>query len=185
VSTGYLILGRNPDSSDGVRLAHVVWSEEEAVEMVERLNALGSDSSQFYYFWQTTWVARRAPEQELSLTPDDRESLALAEGHGAINTERPVAVFFSFTFNPQGALAATKELQSLGWPDVGTDEESQGDGCWFVYAHHRRLVLTEESIRRLRAEMEELAERHGGKFDRWDISGSTGIRNVKPGELAT
>jgi hypothetical protein len=32
--------------------------------------------------------------------------------------------------------------------------------------------------------MEELAERHGGRFDRWDISGATGIRNVKPGELA-
>jgi hypothetical protein len=65
------------------------------------------------------------------------------------------------------------------------DEESQGDECYFVYADHRRLVLTEESIRRLRAEMEELAEQHGGKFDRWDISGATGIRNVKPGELAT
>jgi hypothetical protein len=184
VSTGYLILLRDRHSSDGVRLAHVVWSEAEAVDTVERLNALGSDGSQ-PYFWQTTWVARRDPEQELSLTPYDRESLALAEGHGAIDTERPVAVFFSFIFNRQGGQAATEELRSRGWPDFGMDEESEGDDCWHVYAHHRRLVLTEESIRRLRAEMDELAERHGGTFNRWDVSGGRGLRSGKPGELAT
>jgi hypothetical protein len=185
VSTGYLILLRDRESSDGVRLAHVVWSEAEAVDRVDRLNALGSDGSQLYYFWQTTWVAGRAPEQELSLTPLDREYLALAEGHGAIDTERPVAVFFSFIFNRLGAQAATEELRSRSWPDVGMDEESEGDDCWHVYAHHRRLVLTEESIRRLRAEMEELAERHGGTFDRWDVSGGRGLRSGKAGELAT
>ena len=101
----------------------------------------------------------------VSLTPDDHEKLGFAQKHGALDTERPVSVFFSFTFNLPGARKASDELDTFGWPNVSFDEESTGDECWHVWGLGRRLVLNEVSITRLRTEMESVAERHGGTFD--------------------
>jgi hypothetical protein len=152
--------------------------------MVERLNALAT-SGREPFFWQPVWVARADQETRVVLTPEDRDHLELARGHGALGTERPVGVFFSFFFNLAGARAASDELRSLGWPDVGIAEELSGDECWHVYGHGRRLVLDGESIVRLRADMEDVAERLGGRFDGWDVSGGRGLRWAEPGELPT
>jgi hypothetical protein len=184
VSTAYAIylLERGPDGGPSARQFHVVWREEEAIEMVERLNALATNGPGGYS-WSPVWIARRDSETPVTLTPKDREYLDLARSHGALDTERPFAVFFSFIFNRSGAHAACEELRSLGWPEVGYDEELTGDECWHAYAHRRRLILSAESILRLRAQMEDLAERHGGTFDGWDLSSGPGLRWDKPGEL--
>jgi Regulator of ribonuclease activity B len=186
MSTGYAIFRRErssgADDAPDITVVQVLWHEEQAADMVSRLNALGSGPPT--YFWQETWIAHR-PETEAGgrLTPTDRESLELARSHGAIDTERPLAAFFSLIFDLPGALAACDELTGSGFPDVGAVEEATDDECWHVYAHGRRLTLDEESIVELRAEMEDLAERHGGTFDRWDVSGGPGLRWAKPGEL--
>jgi hypothetical protein len=150
--------------------------------MVNRLNALASGPGP--YSWQAAWVARPDPDAGASLTPRDREQLELARTHRALDTERPVTVFFSFTFNRTGALAACEELRGLGWPEADADEEATDDECWHVYGLGRRLVLSEVSITRLRTEMEDLAERHGGTFDGWDVTG-VGLRWTEPGKLPT
>jgi Regulator of ribonuclease activity B len=184
MSTAYAIIRQEhaANTDPKVRVVQIVWSEDEATDMVDRLNAL-STRGPGGYSWQPTWVAR--PDREagvVGLVSDDREKLKLAETHDALDTERPLAVFFSFIFNLTGARAACEELQTLGWPDVGIDEELDGDECWHLYAHQRRLFLNEESIIQLRAEMEDLAERHGGTFDGWDVSGGS-LRWAKPGQL--
>lgn len=187
MSTGYAILrrerGTGEDDVPNVTVVRVMWHEEQAVEVVNRLNALGTGPA--LYSWQETWITRTGIEAGGRLTPTDREFLELARSHGAIDTERPTAAFFSFIFNLPGARAACDELTGLGFPDVDADEELTGDECWHVYAHGRRLILTEGSIAELRAEMEDLAERHGGTFDGWDVSGGSGLRWAKPGELPT
>jgi hypothetical protein len=186
MSTRYVVfrIDRGPEGEPKVRIRHVYWLEQEAVEMVERLNETSSSGDGGYH-WSPVSVARRRDEMDVTLTPKDRKYLELAGMHGVLDTERPVAVFFSFIFNAPGARAACEELRSLGWPDVGYDEERTGDECWHVYAHRRRLVLNAPSILRLRAEMEDLAERHGGTFDQWDISGGQGLGWAEPGELPT
>jgi hypothetical protein len=186
VSTAYAIfrVDRTPDGDPLVRIVHVFWDEEQAVEMVRRLNGTStSGSGDYSYSWSPVWVARPDADRRVHLTPKDREYLLLARAHEALGTERPLAVFFSFIFNKSGAQAACEELGSLGWPDVGYDEELEGDECWHVYAHRRRLILSAEAILLLRTEMEDLAERHGGRFDHWDVSGGSGLRWAKPGEL--
>ncbi len=183
VSTAYAIflVDRTPDGDPKVTVWEVFWLEEQAVEMVERLNAQATNGLGGYS-WSPVWVARRDTGTSVSLTPYDREHLELARTHQALNTERPMAVSFSFLFNRAGARAACAELGSLGWPDVGNVEEMKGDDFWHVYARGRRLLLSAESIIRLRTEMEDLAERHGGTFDRWNVSGARGLRS-QPGEL--
>jgi hypothetical protein len=186
VGTGYAILSRDHVAGEDptVKVVHVVWREEQAVDMVTRLNALATTGPGGYW-WQAVWVARPDAGAPVSLTPADRDKLEFARLHGVLNTDRPIGVFFSFIFNLPGALAACDELRALGWPDVGTDEELEGDECWHAYAHKRRLVLSEESIAHLRAEMEDVAERHRGTFDGWDVSGGAGLARAKPGEIPT
>jgi hypothetical protein len=172
MGTGYAIV-RRKHNSDELEVIQIVWGEEEAVEFVNRLNAFGPKDS-MPHSWQVTWVARPDDSAHRHLTPTDREYLDIVRSHGALDTERPITVTFSFIFNRQGAFAACDELGSLGWPRVGSDEEVDGDDCWHAYGIGRRLVLSEDSIARLREEMEDLAERHGGTFDGWDLSGRRG-----------
>jgi hypothetical protein len=57
VSTAYAIVQvYEYDSGPRIRVTRVVWREQEAVEEVERLNALGSGTGRMPYSWQTTWV---------------------------------------------------------------------------------------------------------------------------------
>jgi hypothetical protein len=107
-----------------------------------------------------------AADGEVRVTPEDRELLSLAVRHGVENTERPLAVFFSFIFNRAGARGAIEELRALGWPRPGMDEELTGDDFWHVYAHGRRGILSEAGIADLRREMEGVAERHRGHLRR-------------------
>jgi hypothetical protein len=186
VSTGYVIfrMDRATNGDPKMMVAHVVWRAEQAADMVNRLNALATDGAG-RYSWEEVWVDRPDAEAGVSLTPDDHEKLGFAQKHGALDTERPVSVFFSFTFNLPGARKASDELDTFGWPDVSFDEESTGDECWHVWGLGRRLILNEVSITRLRTEMESLAERHGGTFDGWDVTGGPGLRWTEPGKLPT
>jgi hypothetical protein len=180
---GYAIVSINLSGADEgpeVRVWQVVWDAAEAAEIVQRLNALGPED--FHgYSWQKVWVP--AHDGQVRLTPEDRELLDLAVLHGVKDTERPLAVFFSFTFNRSGAEAAVEELLTRGWPSAGMDEEADGDECWFVYAHERRGALSEAGIAELRHEMEGVAERHAGTFDGWEVGGGTTLRRAKPGEI--
>jgi len=118
------------------------------------------------------------------LTPEDRELLRLASLHGVRDTERPLAVFFSFIFNHAGAIAAVEELRVLGWPSPGMDEELTGDDFWHVYAHGRRGFLSEAGIAELRREMEGVAVRHSGMFDGWEVGRGGELGHGKPGEIS-
>jgi hypothetical protein len=184
MSTGYVVFERCRSPEATQRIIRVFWREADAVELVSRLNALGKDPAlSDFYAWQPVWVDRREASEPTVLTPHDREFLEIARQHGVLDTERPLAVFFTFLFNLPGALATCEELRALGWPEVGADEELTGDECWHVYAHQRRLEVNAESILQLRAAMEALAERFGGTFDRWDVSGGGGLRHSEPGTL--
>jgi hypothetical protein len=157
-----------------VRVGRVVWDAAEAAEVVQRLNATGRDDLH-RYSWQTVWVPSH--DGQVRLTPEDRELLDFATLHGVKDTERPLAVFFSFIFNRTGAEAAIEELRTRGWPNPRLDEEVNGDDCWHVYAHHgRRVLLSEAGIAELRQEMEGLADRHGGTFDHWEVGGGGALR---------
>jgi hypothetical protein len=63
------------------------------------------------------------------------------------------------------------------------DEELDGDDYWCVAAHDRRGVLSEAGIEALRDEMEGIADRHGGTFDRWDVARGAGLGHAKPGDI--
>lgn len=183
VATAYCVF-LNDTTSDGdptIRLVHVVWREEQAAEMVNRLNATSSDG-RAGYAWREAWVARRDPDEAPVLTAKDRKLLEFAWMHGALDTERPISVFFTFVFNLPGALAACEELRTLGWPEASVDEEATGDDLWHVYTSGRRDLVSEAAIRRLRVEMEDLAERHQGKFDGWNVTGR-GLGWAEPGQL--
>jgi hypothetical protein len=169
MAVGYAIVR----SRDG-RVSEVMWSAEAAAEYVEQLNLLASDGSE-PYSWQEVWVDG-PPEQRPPLTPTDHEKLGYAKELGLLGTEVQVRVAFSFIFNLDGARAACVDLGELGWPDFGIDEELEGDRCWHAYAHQLPLVLNEYSIAVLRQQMEEIAERHGGSFDEWDLSHGSGLR---------
>ncbi len=186
MSTGYAVFRIDPDAigHPRVRITQIFWRHQQAVELVERLNALAMDSPGSYS-WLTVWVAPRSADAQVTLTPKDHEYLERARILGALDTDRPLGVFFSFPFNVDGARKTCEELRSLGWPDAGYDEELTGDECWHVYAHQRRLALNAESILRLRTEMEALAERYGGTFDGWDVSGGRGLRWAEAGDLPT
>lgn len=164
-----------------MRLLHVVWREEQAVEMVNRLNATSSEA-RGDWAWREAWVFRRDPDTALVLTAKDRKLLEFAWMHGALDTDRPISVFFTFAFNLPGALAACDELRTLGWPRASVDEEVTGDDLWHVYTSGRRDLVSEAAITRLRLEMEDLAERHGGIFDGWDVTGR-GLGWAEPGQL--
>ena len=139
--------------------------------MVTRLNALASDGDGGYA-WREVWVSRRDPDAAPVLTATDRKLLEYAWMHGVLDTERPIAVFFSFFFNLPGALAVCEELRTLGWPKASVDEEVDGDDLWHVYTPGgRRYLVSDAAITRLRIEMEEVAERHQGRFDGWDVKG--------------
>jgi hypothetical protein len=183
VPVGFAILDirTHPDAEPDVRLRRVVWDAAEAAEITQRLNARGPEDSQ-PYAWQPIWVPPH--DGEVRLTPEDRELLDLASLHGVKDTERPLAVFFSFIFNRTGARSAVEELRVLGWPDPGMDEELDGDDCWHVYAHRRRGFISETGIAELRREMEQVAERNGGTFDGWEVGGGSELRHGKPGEIS-
>jgi hypothetical protein len=128
------------------------------------------------------WVPSH--DGEVRVTPEDRELLSLAAAHGVRDTERPLAVFFSFILNRAGAIAAVDELRALGWPEPGLVEELTGDDCWHVYAHGRRGHLSEAGISELRREMEAVAGRHGGTFDGWEVGRGSELKHGKPGEIS-
>ncbi|HEX5448722.1 MAG TPA: ribonuclease E inhibitor RraB [Gaiellaceae bacterium] len=156
----------------GVR---VVWDEKRAEELVQGLNAT-SKSRPGPYAWREVWVDPNPPEGPY-LSSDDRNKLLLARAHDVLDTERPVSVFFSFIFAGEAASEAAQELRVLGWPDAGRDEELEGDECWHVYGLDRRLVINSETIAKLRADMESLANRLGGEYDGWDLTGGHGLRS--------
>jgi hypothetical protein len=180
--TGYAIVYTRlrPEAEPEVRVRRVVWDAAEAFEIVQRLNARSRENRR-PYSCQEVWVSPH--DGEVRLTVEDRELLELASLHGVKGAERPLAVFFSFTFNRSGARAAVEELRTLGWPEAGVVEELTGDDCWHVYAHRRRGVLSEEGITELRREMEAVAERHGGTFDTWEVGGGGELRYAQPGEI--
>jgi hypothetical protein len=183
VPVGFAILSSHagPDAASEVRLWRVVWDAAEAAEIVQRLNARGGDGVR-RYSWQEIWVP--AHDGGVRLTPEDRELLSLAALHGVKDTERPLAVFFSFIFNRTAAKAAVEELRALGWPEPDMDEELTDDDFWHVYAHGRRGLLSEAGITELRREMEGVAERHGGTFDSWEVGRGGELRRGKPGEIS-
>ena len=184
MATAYCVY-RVEHRDDGMtELSHVriFWAQAEAVDYVSRLNSLNAKHGGSHS-WTEAWVDRREPELSPgSLTPKDLELLEVARVHGALGTERPLTVWFSFIMNRAGGVAAYDELVIREWPKVDLDEEVEGDNCWHVSAHRRRIVLSDESIAGLRGEMEDLAERHGGTFDGWDVTG-LGLRHAKPGKL--
>ena len=184
VATGYAIvrMDRTDPDEPTARVIEVVWSEVQAAEKVAFLDSMG-DGTLWTHFWQPTWVARRDADAPVALTPKDRKTLLFARLHGVLHTERPLGVLFSFIGNQSGAFTAVNELRALGWPDAGADEELTGDDCWHVYAHRRRLILSETTIAALRVEMERLAERLGGTYDGWDVSGGGGLGWTMPGKL--
>ena len=180
---GFAILSVRPraEADPAVRVQRVVWDAAEAAELVQRLNALASDGSRPYSLHEV-WVP--AHDGEVRLTTDDRELLELAALHGVKDSERPLAVFFSFLFNRAGARAAVEELRARGWPEAGMDEELTDDDCWHVYAHFRRGLLSEAGILVLRREMETIANRHGGTFDAWEVGRGSELRHGAPGEIS-
>ena len=150
--------------------------------MVERLINAQAPIGLGGYFWSPVWVARRDTGTSVSLTPYDREQLELARTHQALNTERPMAVSFSFLFNRAGARAACAELGSLGWPDVGNVEEMKGDDCLaclrtWTEAPPERGIAHPTAYRDGRPRR---ATRRD--VDRWNVSAARGLR-AQPGEL--
>lgn len=179
---GYAIVSLRvrSDRERALRVWQVVWDSAEAAEIVERLNARASNAPEPYSFHEV-WVPPH--DGRVRLTPTDRELLDLAALHGVKNTERPMAVFFSFIFNRAGGKAAVDELRALGWPEPGMTDEGTGGDLFHVYAHGWRGVLSEAGITELRRQMEAIAERHGGTFDGWEVGGGGDLRHAKPGEI--
>ena len=183
MSTGYVIYqlwggDDEPDASP----ASVVWQQEEAEDLVRRLNSI-DPCEDGRWEWREVWVQ---PEPERAcgyLTASDRDNLLLARAHEALGSERPIGVFFSFPLDREDALLVASELLGLGWMYAGVDEHAADDGLGHAAAHGRRLALTSEAIADLRRDMERLAERHGGRFDGGDVSGGLGLR-AQVGELA-
>lgn len=184
MATAYAILYRGAGTRAGQTVVRqIVWHEDEAIAVTSRLNALGTAKTPEPYSWQPVWIARRDPRADVSLTPEDRDYLDLAQKLGVLDTERPIGVFFSFVFNLPGAREARADLELRGWSDTGIVEERDDGECWHLYGHDRRLILNAKTITQLRAEMEDLAERCAGTFDGWDVSGGKGLHWAKPGEL--
>jgi hypothetical protein len=178
LSTGYVIY-RLPLGECEAAPTSVVWEQEEADELVRRLNAGEAGR----WTWREVWVHPEPERSDGYLTALDRDNLLLARAHEALGSERPVGVFFSFPFDREGALAVVSKLLGLGWTYAGVDEEVGDDGRWHAAAHGLRMRLTRESVARLRRDMERLAARHAGEYDGWDVSGGLGLR-AELGELA-
>lgn len=177
MSTGYLIYC-GPDEL----AASVVWEQEEADELVRRLNALALDETACWA-WREIWVEPEPVRKGGYLTASDRENLLLARAHEALGTVRPIGVSFSFPFDREGAFALAAELLRCGWTYAGVDEQLAEDDLWHACGHGRRMAVTRESIAELRRDMEELAARHGGRYDGWNVSGGLGLRS-ELGQLA-
>jgi regulator of ribonuclease activity B len=92
---------------------------------------------------------------------------------------RWVTHFFSFPLNREGAMAAYNELTEGGWPEVVTDEELEGDNYWHIAAFQRQRISA-DSIAATRKELEELAARHGGGYDGWDLTWRLSGRPLPP-----
>ena len=184
VATAYCVVSNDttPDGDPTLRLVHVVWREEQAAEMVTRLNALASDGDGGYA-WREVWVSRRDPDAEPVLTAKDRKLLEYAWMHGVLDTERPISVFFSFLFNLPGRVGGVRRTPNARLAQASVDEEVGGDDLWHVYTPGgRRYLVSDAAITRLRIEMEEVAERHQGRFDGWDVKGP-GLGWAEPGQL--
>jgi hypothetical protein len=158
-------------------ISRVVRDETRAEEMVRKLNALSTSEEAPGYSWCEVWIESGRPEGPY-LTARDRKMLLLARAHEALETERPVSVFFSFPFDREAAIAAAEELRRLGWPRAGTDEEVTGDDLWHVYGLNRRMRLNGEAIAQLRMDMEAIADRLDGEYDGWDVTGGHGLASV-------
>jgi hypothetical protein len=91
VSTGYAVFRIDPDAigHPRVRITQIFWRHEQAVEMVERLNALAMDTPGGYS-WSTVWVAPPNADTRVRLTPEDGEYLERARILAALDTERPL-----------------------------------------------------------------------------------------------
>jgi hypothetical protein len=110
------------------------------------------------------------------LAPDDKQLLIDLAWEGQLPGD-PVAVthFFSFPLNGDGARATNAELLTLGYETwLGT--ESDGDDDWHIAAV-KVQALDASTVAAARATMEALAERRGGRYDRWDVTHTTRTRS--------
>jgi hypothetical protein len=57
----------------------------------------------------------------------------------------------------------------LGWTDPTLMEELTGDEYWHLTVY-RKQPVSAESIAALRELMNEVANRHGGQYDGWDLA---------------
>jgi hypothetical protein len=95
---------------------------------------------------------------------------------------RRIAQFFSVTGNLFGARDAGKELVDLGWSDPTIIEEVKGDEDWHLTVY-RTQPVTAELIADLRVLMTDIASRHGGQYDGWDLAVLTPERRLPPHRL--
>jgi hypothetical protein len=103
-------------------------------------------------------------------TEEDLQGLGELEREGLpLGEFRWVTHFFSFPLNREGAMAAYRELTDAGWPEVIPDETREGSNYWHIAAF-RRQRISADSIGATRQELEEVAARHGGEYDGWDLT---------------
>jgi hypothetical protein len=102
------------------------------------------------------------------LTPEDKQLLIDLSCESQLPAD-PVEVthFFSFPLNGEGAIAASAELKRTGF-ETWTGTESSGDDYWHIAAWKVQSV-TARVVAETRARMEDLASRHGGTYDFWDL----------------
>jgi hypothetical protein len=105
----------------------------------------------------------------MRLTAEDKQFLVDLAWEEQIPAD-PVEVthFFSFPLNPTGAREAWDELKDAGFHGPLL-EERDGDDFWHIAAK-RKQSLAANVVAKMRVEMEELAKRHGGYYDMWDIT---------------
>lgn len=98
---------------------------------------------------------------------DDKEAVREAAYHLADRAAepRPITHYFYFPVEREATRAAER-LRAQGY--TASCQKSVDGPDWLVLAAHN-FVLTETSIETLRAAMEEIASRHGGEYDGWEV----------------
>jgi hypothetical protein len=105
----------------------------------------------------------------MRLSPEDKQLLIDLAWEGQLSAD-PVEVthFFSFPLNEEGARAANADLKARGYK-TWLATETEGDDYWHIAAV-KTQSLRARSVTRTRMTMEDLAERHYGRYDFWDIT---------------
>jgi Regulator of ribonuclease activity B len=102
----------------------------------------------------------------------DKQQLIDLSWEGQLAAD-PVEVshFFSFPLNEDGARAANTQLQGWGYETWLVKESESGEysNYWHIAAA-KPQALSANVIARTRGTMESLAERHGGRYDCWEVS---------------